>query len=462
MNNKRLKEEFIKLKKEELEYIHDILSESSKRKLSEYEKIEMYRRLNDYVSRLNKYLFDIRENINKEDKSIDRNDIIIEFDVSEDYLSDIEFDELYERDNIYRMLLIDTDSNKFKITLKDLYFTHYLYYQPKPNDLLRKQYFFDKPVYIYMGEYDPYGDDWENDSYEDYAYIYIWSEYSSNTVINKREKEDFEKRNFIINAQPYVLKREIEKIFNEELLNKDNHSIEDCVIKTREKIERLNFVRSPEHKEKVLLDRIYELYKEVRGDFVKEELLYGGCFLNIIKETYKLPNDKIINKEKVIKNNGKNSVIVVSLTNDNNYIVTFQNRINNKMIAEFPAGYIENGEDPLEAAKRELQEETGYTSDDLYIIDEVFTSPGIDNSVTYIVFADDCVKTEEINNNGNEFVKSALFSEMELKYLIRENIMSGSLNKLAFHDLIYNGIISSNTDAIINEKIYKKVKPLFS
>ena len=34
-----------------------------------------------------------------------------------------------------------------------------------------------------------------------------------------------------------------------------------------------------------------------------------------------------------------------------------------QIIIELPAGYMEDGEDPLEAAKRELKEETGYESD---------------------------------------------------------------------------------------------------
>ena len=55
----------------------------------------------------------------------------------------------------------------------------------------------------------------------------------------------------------------------------------------------------------------------------------------------------------------KNSVIVIAITQNKEYIITIQNRINNKLIVEFPSGYIENNENPINAAKRELYEETG-------------------------------------------------------------------------------------------------------
>ena len=98
----------------------------------------------------------------------------------------------------------------------------------------------------------------------------------------------------------------------------------------------MNYIRSPEYKEKILLDRINELYKKVKGKFIQKEVLYSGNFLQILRETYRLPNENIVSKEKIIKNAGKDSVIVIAITQDKEYIITIQNRINDKLIAEFP------------------------------------------------------------------------------------------------------------------------------
>lgn len=192
------------------------------------------------------------------------------------------------------------------------------------------------------------------------------------------------------------------------------------------------------NEEKLLLERINRLYKQVKGEFINSEVLYNGKFLSLISELYKLPNDKIVKKEKIIKNSGKNSVIVIAITEDNKYIITFQSRMKNQLLAEFPAGYIEENEDVIEAAKRELIEETGYATDNLTIIDEVFSAPSIDYAKTYIVVANDCTKTAEVQNVGTELVNYGLFTEAELQYLVDNNIMNGAMNKLAYYKLINN------------------------
>ena len=212
-------------------------------------------------------------------------------------------------------------------------------------------------------------------------------------------------------------------------------------------------VKNQEWAEKELLDRINKLYYKVRGKMIRSELTYSGCFLNILKETYKLPNDRIVKKEKVIKNNGKRSVIIVAIDMNNNYIITMQNRINDTMIAEFPSGYIEENESIIGAAKRELREETGYSTDELYVFDWAFSSPGIDNSITFLVVANNCVKNAKVISDCNEFVKYDLFSESELGYLIDNNIMSGALNKLAYYKYI-NVTDKHNKTIIKNNNLF--------
>ena len=85
---------------------------------------------------------------------------------------------------------------------------------------------------------------------------------------------------------------------------------------------------------------------------------------------------------------------------------------------------------------------------DLFVVDEAFTLLGIDNSVTYIVIANNCIKTNEIKTNNIELVNYGLFTKVELDYLINNNIMNSAMNKLAYYNLINNR----------NKKIYKMKK----
>ena len=475
MNYESIKNKFIELKKEELKYVDNVAKISSSRILTEYEKLEIYRKINDYQTRLYEILERLRKEVFKNEHiSVDNlKDVIIEFDVDKSFLSSagIKYEE-YKKDICSDYFGVDLDTSKFRLTLSTLMHTRNGYRAINPDMIQNNQKLIENTIYIFCGYYDSsedcYGPCFGNP--EDYiygTYADIRDKYDDRQEeIPKKKINDFEKDKTIIHSKRYVHSREIRYIFEEELLNIQNKSLDDCVVATRKRIEELNYVRSPEYKEKVLLDKINELYQKVKGEFIQKEVLYNGGFLEILKETYKLPNEKTVEKEKVIKNGGKNSVIVIAITQDKEYIITFQNRIKDKKIAEFPSGYIENGEDPIEAARRELQEETGYVSDDLFIVDEAFTSPGIDNSITYIVIANNCIKTDEIKTNGTELVNYGLFSEVELKYLISNNIMNGAMNKLAYYNLVNNvddcNVIYANSNKKIYKMQKKKTNPLYN
>ena len=63
MNYEELKNQFIKLKKEELEYIDSIAKISSNKKLLEQEKLEIYRTLKNYQAKLSEMIITLRDEI---------------------------------------------------------------------------------------------------------------------------------------------------------------------------------------------------------------------------------------------------------------------------------------------------------------------------------------------------------------------------------------------------------------
>ncbi len=56
-------------------------------------------------------------------------------------------------------------------------------------------------------------------------------------------------------------------------------------------------------------------------------------------------------------------------------------------LLELPAGLVDPGEQPIECARRELAEETGYSADQLEQLVSFYTSPGFTNELIHIFVA---------------------------------------------------------------------------
>lgn len=102
----------------------------------------------------------------------------------------------------------------------------------------------------------------------------------------------------------------------------------------------------------------------LRESPVRSETVYSGKILQLQRDTVLLPNGKTASRE-LIRHVG--AVCVVPLTEENEVIVERQYRYPvAEVLTEIPAGKLDSKqEDRLEAARRELREETGVTADEM-------------------------------------------------------------------------------------------------
>lgn len=109
------------------------------------------------------------------------------------------------------------------------------------------------------------------------------------------------------------------------------------------------------------MDKTYN-DKNLAEEKVSSKEIFKGVLLHVFQDTVKLPNGNETLRE-YITHNG--AVCIIPITDDGRVIMERQFRYPvRKVISEIPAGKLESKEeDQLEAAKRELMEETGYTAD---------------------------------------------------------------------------------------------------
>ena len=98
-----------------------------------------------------------------------------------------------------------------------------------------------------------------------------------------------------------------------------------------------------------------------------------------------------------------------------------------------PAGYIEDGEEGIDAAKRELEEETGYTTNHIIQLDSYYPSLGIAGERIDLFLALDCVKTSEQHLDADEFLVVENVTLEEFEYLLEHSYINGVNERLGYY-----------------------------
>ncbi|MDC3415441.1 NUDIX hydrolase [Aquibacillus salsiterrae] len=172
---------------------------------------------------------------------------------------------------------------------------------------------------------------------------------------------------------------------------------------------------------------------------INTKSIYQGKIINVQVDEVSLPNGKT-SKRELVKHPG--AVAVIAITDENKIIFVEQFRKPlEKNLVEIPAGKLEPGEKPEVSAKRELEEETGYTTDKLELVTSFYTSPGFADELIYIYYTDKLIPLDTPKGlDEDEFVELVELSLQEAESYMEQQKIHDAKTAYAINYLKLKGM----------------------
>ena len=118
---------------------------------------------------------------------------------------------------------------------------------------------------------------------------------------------------------------------------------------------------------------------------LNSKVVYEGKVITVIRDDVEVADGHKSFREVVLHSGG---VVILALKDDNTILMVKQYRYPLKHLnLELPAGKLEHGENPDDACKRELEEETGYRAKTWKSLGFINTTPGICTEKLYLYMA---------------------------------------------------------------------------
>lgn len=161
------------------------------------------------------------------------------------------------------------------------------------------------------------------------------------------------------------------------------------------------------------------------GEILDSKQIYKGPIFTLSQQKIKTPDGLTIDRDVILHGS---TVTILAFTPNQHVLLNTEYRVGvNAESLSLPAGLINEGETPLQAAKRELIEETGYQTTKTEIMTTSTVSAGFSTEkVTLILAQIEPQKTESQHFDSDEFVNSQLIRYSHLKQLIAQGRIRSS------------------------------------
>ncbi|GEM04457.1 ADP-ribose diphosphatase [Halolactibacillus miurensis] len=147
--------------------------------------------------------------------------------------------------------------------------------------------------------------------------------------------------------------------------------------------------------------------------------IFNGKIIKVSVDDVLLPNGETSIRE-LVKHQG--AVAIIAVTKDQRVVMVEQYRKPlEKNLVEVPAGKLEPGEAPEVTAVRELEEETGFTTNQLEYVTSFYTTPGFCDERIYLYYTDKLIPLiEEKALDEDEFLDCETYTMEELDQLVKD------------------------------------------
>ncbi|MEI7024637.1 NUDIX hydrolase [Paenibacillus sp. y28] len=162
---------------------------------------------------------------------------------------------------------------------------------------------------------------------------------------------------------------------------------------------------------------------------ISSEPIFKGKIISLQVDQVQLPSGETASRE-IVKHPG--AVAVLALVEDKMLVVEQYRKPLERSQIEIPAGKLDQGEALETAARRELEEETGYHGGEWKHISSFYTSPGFADEIVHLYLAENLTQGQA-RPDEDEFLTCELITLEQAQQLIREQRISDAKTIMAVY-----------------------------
>ena len=139
---------------------------------------------------------------------------------------------------------------------------------------------------------------------------------------------------------------------------------------------------------------------------IKSENIYEGKVINLRVDSVELPNRRYSKREVVVHGD---VAAIIAIRNNKIVLLKHFRKPVEEILIEIPAGGVMKGETPIDAAARELEEETGLVAKNLNYLIMSYSSPGYTTEKIHFFISDEIeISEHERDDEAIEVLEMSL------------------------------------------------------